>query len=701
MASGRAPSGGASPGRAPSGGGSFLEVVLDVPSLRKVLHYSYEGSPVPIGTEVRATLRSKSLRGWVVGVDDEPPEGVAVKEVRAIRSVGPPEPVVELARWAAWRWAGTWAGFLRSASSPVIVREIPAAGAHGPGSATARLDGEDLVSGQVREVGWGQGGDLVAEALGGGVSVVSLPPGESPYPVVEAAASMIFAQAGALRPGTGQEAGEGRPGALVLVPTHRMAAGLVRRARHDGIPCALLPDEWARARAGWCVAVGTRSAAFAPVENLVAAVVLDAHEETYYEERSPTWCAWQVVAERARREGAPCALLTACPTLDLLEAGRLVRPPRELERRGWPQVSVIDRRAEDPRTGLFSRPVVDVLRAAGHDEHGSGENLDVHGAGPGRGEAVTTSRVLCVLNRTGRARLLSCAVCGELIRCELCGGPMNMPGAPLADELAELSCGRCQATRPALCGACGSVHLKVVRAGVSRVREEIEALTGSAVAEVWGPAARSRRLSAGGQDSRAEVARGADAGVGNASAPGPPAELMAPIVIGTEAVLYRISAAWAVVFLDFDSELLAPWYRASEEALALLARAARIVSRAGEGGRLLVQTRQPDHEVLQAARTADPLRSADAERPLRSALGLPPFSALARISGQAAGAYAARIAAGIEGSEHPGSGGLELRQPGEGTWELVAADHGPMLDLLAALERPAGRLRVEVDPVRL
>ncbi|MGH7733378.1 MAG: hypothetical protein ACREOE_06670, partial [Gemmatimonadales bacterium] len=143
--------------------------------------------------------------------------------------------------------------------------------------------------------------------------------------------------------------------------------------------------------AGGCVAVGSRAAALAPLPALAAAVVLDAHDEVYHEERAPTWCAWQVVAERARRDGAPCVLVSPCPTLDVLAAGRLVVASRHDERAGWPVVEVVDRRGDDPRAGLYSERLVDLVRWA----------VD----GDGR-------RVVCVLNRTGRVRLLACAACG-------------------------------------------------------------------------------------------------------------------------------------------------------------------------------------------------------------------------------------------------------------------------------------------------
>ena len=76
--------------------------------------------------------------------------------------------------------------------------------------------------------------------------------------------------------------------------------------------------------------------------------------------------------------------------------------------------------------------------------------------------------------------------------------------------------------------------------------------------------------------------------------------------VGTEAVLHRVTEADAVAFLDFDQELLAPRYRAVEEALALLARAARLVGGRRPGARVLVQTRVPNHEVLDAALTPIP-----------------------------------------------------------------------------------------------
>ncbi len=145
-----------------------------------------------------------------------------------------------------------------------------------------------------------------------------------------------------------------------------------------------------------------------------------------------------------------------------------------------------------------------------------------------------------------------------------------------------------------------------------------------------------------------------------------------------------------VAFLDLDQELLAPRYRAAEEALGLLARASRLLrGRREREGRLVLQTRLPEHEVIQAALHADPARVSDAERVRRDLLGYPPASAMAAVSGEVADEYVL----GVEG--------VDLLGPRDGTWLLRAPDHHTLLEALAAAPRPTGRLRVDVDPVRL
>jgi primosomal protein N' (replication factor Y) len=109
---------------------------------------------------------------------------------------------------------------------------------------------------------------------------------------------------------------------------------------------------------------------------------------------------------------------------------------------------------------------------------------------------------------------------------------------------------------------------------------------------------------------------------------------------------------------------------------------------------VVVQTRQPRHDVLVAAVSADPAVLAASESEVRRALDLPPFSALAVVSGTAADAYGAALRAAAPP-------GVEVRGPADGSWSVRAPGHSTLCDLLASVPRPPGRLRVEVDPVRV
>lgn len=386
----------------------------------------------------------------------------------------------------------------------------------------------------------------------------------------------------------------------------------------------------------WAVAaagatvVGTRTAVWLPMPRLAAVVLLDEHSESLQSEQAPTWHAREVALERARRVGAPAVLVSPVPTLEALEAGELWTLDRSAERDGWPVVEVLDRRFDDP---VRSGLFAEGLR-------------DRLAAAPGR--------VAVVLNRKGRARLLACKACGELARTSDGRVPMR-----LTDD--ELVAADGSERRPVVCAGCGSTVLRNLRMGVTRAREELAALAGEPVGELT---ADSDRFG----DER--------------------------IVIGTEAVLWRLPSVAAVVFLDFDQELLAPRQRASEQALALLARGARLAGGRRDGGRLVVQTRQPDHPVVAAAVRADPSIVATAEREQRRALALPPYGAQAKVSGAGAETFVATLRAAADKA-------VSIRGPVGGHFLLRAPSHEPLLDLLARTPRPVERLRVEVDPLRV
>jgi primosomal protein N' (replication factor Y) len=546
---------------------------------------------VRIGDRVRVVLHGRRVGGWVVATDVDPPAGVALRPLAKWSGRGPTPELIELAEWAAWRWAGRPASLLRTASPERVVHGLPASAPRRPPVADLAAD-EHLTA---------------ALSRASSPLLVRLPPAAPVDPLVLAAVT--------------------RGNALVLCPTAAAARLVGTRIRRAGVPTALHPRDWALGAAGATV-VGTRAAAWAPVADLAAIVVIDEHDEAHQQEQAPTWHARDVARERARRAGIPCLMTSPCPSLEALDAARLLPPSRADERAGWPVVDVVDMRRQDPRTGLLPPPLVRLLRS--------------------------DRRILCVLNRTGRARLLACKACGELARCERCDAAVAQPGD-------ELVCARCGTVRPAVCTSCGASRLRALRQGVTRVRDEIAALVGERVDEVT-------------------------AASGASDAP------RSRVVVGTEATLHQIDRADAVAFLDFDQELLAPRYRAAEQALGLLARAGRVVGGKAGGGRLVVQTHVPRHEVVQAALHGDPSRVASAEREQRTQLRFPPVTAMAEVSGATAEAFVGALAGPL---------GVEILGPSDGRWLVRASDHRTLCDALAATPRPPGRLRVAVDPPRV
>ncbi len=606
-----------------------VRVRTEVAALTKTFDYAVPArwtEDVRVGTRVRVPLHGRTVRGWVVETDVSTLDGVEVLPLKAWLGWGPPVDLVEVAGWASWRWAGPVSFFLHAASPPVVARALP----EPPALDTAAVS---RARGEASRRVWD--GALTQP----GATVVRLPPATD---LIDLVLSVVE------DPGVRARGGS----VVVLVPSTGWAERLTARLVRRGCPAT---GTWDGARAGWPVVVGSRAGAWAPVPRLAAAVVLDAHDASYREESAPTYSAVDVLLERARRQAAPCVLVSPVPPVALAthEGIETLAPPPLEERAGWPTLERVDRRGADPRTGMFSEEFVHLARAVLDDPAASER-------GP----------LVCVYNRTGGARLLACRHCGELARCARCGAAASRP----RDE-EVLACPRCGDSRPVVCAACGRLRMKTLRAGVSRLREELAALLGVEVGEVAGPRA-------GGTE---------------------PAFPAAPVLVGTEAVLHRVRHAAAVAFLDIDLHLLAARLSAIEDTLALFVRAARLVGARGAGppwARVQAQTRVPDHPVLTAVWKGEPEPVLAEEAAVRRLSALPPFAALALVSGALAADFAQALAQ--EADAGAAGGAVTVSMLDEGRFLVRAATHTPLCDLLARVPRPPGRgLRVEVDPASL
>jgi primosomal protein N' len=364
---------------------------------------------------------------------------------------------------------------------------------------------------------------------------------------------------------------------LVLVPTEAWAQRLRGRLEQRGLAVAEGEQAWDRMRATWPVIVGARGAAFAPTTRLAGAVVIDADDEGFRSESSPTWRALDVVAERCRRDGAPLWVTAVLPSPTTVATGVL-----HLERSNmslWPSIDVVDRRSRDPREGVLSEPA---LQAAHHALAGPHEVA-----------------VAVILQRLGAGRLFACRRCGELARCAICGQAEIEQGE-------RFSCPDEHQPREAFCLACGATNLRKVRSGVSTLARDISLQLRQDVTEITA-----------------------------ATAPG----LTNRVVVGTEAVFGRIRRCGLVIFVDFDQYLLAPRASARRQAIGAITKAGRLVGPRRDGrGAVLVQTRRDD-DVISALRSCDvsPLRISDDEA--AQVLGLAPYGASAEVSGEGAEAF--------------------------------------------------------------
>lgn len=573
---------------------SIARVIPDVSGLDKTFDYLVpDGLDVPLGALVRIPLHGRRVGGWVVRLDapqgEVPPE--KLKPIAKVTGRGPARDLLVLIRWASTRWgAGRVRPFLVAASPPHAIRGVP------PPRRSSVPVPQPVHRG-------------AADVLASGGGVLQLPPAADPLPVVLAAC--------ALGP------------ALVVVPSVDGAKVLAARLRRADRVVALHPDDWASAAGGVDVVIGARGATWAPCAAMAVCVLLDEHDEALQEERTPTWHARDVLAERARRAGVPFLAVSPAPTVTAaMLLGEPHVPDRSGEREGWPVVEIVDRSKEEHRS-LVTASLIRHLRD------------------PQR-------TVVCVTNTPGRARLLACKSCRTIQRCEACGAAVGQ-----ADD-GRLACARCGTERPGVCQQCGATAFANLRPGVTRLREELEAAANRPVVAITG---QSLDVPAGG------------------------------VYVGTEAVLHRVHHADVVAFLDFDAELLAPRYRAAEQAMALVVRACRLLGDRQSGGRLLIQTSVPRHEVVQAALLADPSRLARVELERREALGFPPFAALAQVSGPGADEFAAALRS---------AGTVQVAGPSDESYLVRAPDWQVLGETLSATPRPqASRLRIEVDPPRI
>ena len=584
-------------------------VVPDVTGVDKVFDYlipSELQEVIGVGDRVRVPLHGRNVPGWVIAIGSTS-EGFTEVDETKLRSVikrlgfGPSGEIVQLAVWASHRWCGRLRAFFVAASPSTLVATLP----------TARYQRD-----QVKVAG---------------DAAISLA-------VIESRSLLV--QRGPLKSPVDVLVGAALSGpTLVIVPTVVRARLFAASLKRHGFTVAVMPDEWGSAAGGVDVAIGSRTAVFARVPDLRSIVVIDEHDDSLREERTPTWHARDVAIERAKQLNISCVLMSALPSVaaKAWANDRVLQSGEQEVQSEWPRIQLIDRTLDERwSNSLLSSDFIAELR-----DH--------------------SRRIVVVLNTKGRARLLACASCKSLARCANCDAAVET-GAE-----GQFSCPRCFVQRPQVCIKCSSAKFLTLKPGVSKLREEIAQAAGRKVSDV---------VEVSGSSNDADALDQAKM-----------------LFVGTEAALHRVHEADTVVFLDIDQELAAPRYRASEIVGSLLVHAARLVGRSDRGGKVMVQTHSIDSPVLQAMSTLHIDEYLQSVSDMRRFMELPPFGALAQLSGT-------NIDDAIE--ELRRNVFVHVSAGSDGSYLVKAADWQVLADALSEVEASKGvRLKVQVDPARV
>jgi primosomal protein N' (replication factor Y) len=240
--------------------------------------------------------------------------------------------------------------------------------------------------------------------------------------------------------------------------------------------------------------------------------------------------------------------------------------------------------------------------------------------------------------------------------------------------------------RPAVCVKCGSGKLAVLKAGVSRLREELAAAAGRRVDEVV-------EVSSGGTAEKSEDNKNSEV-----------VDQTKMLFVGTEAALHRVRDVDTVVFLDIDQEISAPRYRAAEITLSLVVHAARLVARKRSGssnksdGLVMIQSMMADHALLRGLVSHDLSEFVEEEMTRRKLMQLPPYGALAHVSGTGVDQLADVLRSNVLLQVSATNKEAVLVKAGD--WGELANSLSDALTTASTRGKKALRTKTQIDPPR-
>ena len=395
--------------------------------------------------------------------------------------------------------------------------------------------------------------------------------------------------------------------AIVLVPEISLTPQTCRRFRarfsriavlHSHLSDAERHWHWQQIAAGAVqVIVGARSAVFAPTPRLGVIVIDEEHDGSFKQDTVPRYHARDVALRRAREESIPVVLGSATPDLQSWHRAQqgeyqVLRIATRIRSLPLPPVDLVDLRTqqfERTHRGAISRPLEQGMREALRDG----------------------GQVILLLNRRGYSTHIQCPACGEVIRCADCDIALTHHR-----DLNRAICHYCdhEQPAPAACPQCRFDGIRYGGLGTQRLEQEVRSRF---------PEHRSLRVDSdtmqrpGSHEEAFAMFR----------------EGQVRILLGTQMIAKGLDFpnVTLVGVINADTALHLPDFRAAERTFQLITQVAGRTGRGDRGGRVIVQSYQPDHAAVIAAAQHDFQRFADGELPQRKEFGYPPYGSMVRI----------------------------------------------------------------------
>lgn len=564
------------------------------------------GEAVEVGCRVVVPFRKREVEGFVVALRTDAPKGVEVHSVKSIIDRAPllRAEIFQLCRWISQYYVSPIGEVLKSALPPGLtakhMSKLPSPGPSAPpspGGRGPRAEGARVRAGERPSLRLTQDQSRALDAIlsargfhpvllhgvtGSGKTEIYMRAAE--HFLSAGKTSLILAPEIGLTPQLTDRFAERFPNKIAI-----LHSSLTKRQRID---------EWLRIYAGEApIVIGTRSAVFAPLQNLGLIVVDEEHETSYKQEEVPRYSARDTAVMRAKFARASVVLGSATPSMESFsnaeskKYGRIALTTR-VEDRALPNVEIVNMREEYAAEGkqvVFSRRLLQAVAT----------RLE-------RGE-----QAMILLNRRGYAAFLLCRRCGFTFQCSSCSVALTYHRT-----IDKLLCHYCGLARrpPARCPDCDSEYIYYVGEGTERLEAELKQMF---------PGARIGRVDRDTMRHMRDYER-VLGGFRNGEI---------DILAGTQIIAkgHDFPRVTLVGVIGADAPLSLPDFRAAERTFQLLTQVAGRSGRGDQPGEVVIQSYFPDHYTFQLAITQRFEDFYARESRYRKAMFYPPFTALAGI----------------------------------------------------------------------